>query len=188
MSISVLLTTPKPLIVWITINCGKFWKRWEYQTNWLASGETSMQVRKPGNLGPEVYDTWFWSSCLYCFIRPPFLGLWNFPHLFSNFHWNSWFQWNQSVVSCPVLTVSSWPAYRFLKRQVRWSAIPISLRIFQFVVVYKVKDFGLVIKAEVDVFLKLSCFFWWSNGCWQFDLGLTESDSLCYTAETNTIW
>ena len=28
---SVLLTTPKPLTVWITINCGKFFKRWEYQ-------------------------------------------------------------------------------------------------------------------------------------------------------------
>ena len=38
--------------------------------------------------------------------------------------------WNQSVVSCPVLTVASWPAYRFLKRQVRWSGIPISFRIF----------------------------------------------------------
>ena len=29
--ISALLTTPKPLTVWITIDCGKFWKRWEYQ-------------------------------------------------------------------------------------------------------------------------------------------------------------
>ena len=29
-SISALLTTPKPLTVWITINCGKFFKRWEY--------------------------------------------------------------------------------------------------------------------------------------------------------------
>ena len=38
--------------------------------------------------------------------------------------------WNQSVVACPVLTVASWPAYRFLKRQVRWSGIPISFRIF----------------------------------------------------------
>ena len=37
---------------------------------------------------------------------------------------------NQSVVPCPVLTVASWPAYRFLKKQVRWSGIPISLRIF----------------------------------------------------------
>ena len=32
--------------VWLTINCGKFWKRWEYQTTWPASWETYMQVRK----------------------------------------------------------------------------------------------------------------------------------------------
>ena len=38
--------------------------------------------------------------------------------------------WNQSVVPCPVLTIASWPAYRFLKRQVWWSGIPISFRIF----------------------------------------------------------
>ena len=31
-STSALLTMPKPLTVWITINCGKFWERWEYQT------------------------------------------------------------------------------------------------------------------------------------------------------------
>ena len=45
-SISALLTMPKPLTVWITINCGKFWRRWEYQTTWPASWETYMQVRK----------------------------------------------------------------------------------------------------------------------------------------------
>ena len=33
--------------------------------------------------------------------------------------------WKQSVVPCPVLAVASWSAYRFLKRQVRWSGIPI---------------------------------------------------------------
>ena len=38
--------------------------------------------------------------------------------------------WDQSVVPCPVLTVASWPAYRFLKRQVKWSGVPISFRIF----------------------------------------------------------
>ena len=38
--------------------------------------------------------------------------------------------WNQSAVPCPVLTVASWPAYRSLKRQVRWSGILISFRIF----------------------------------------------------------
>ena len=32
--------------VWITINCGKFFKRWEYQTTWPASWETYMQIRK----------------------------------------------------------------------------------------------------------------------------------------------
>ena len=45
-SIFALLTIPKPLTVWITINCGKFWKRWEYQTTWPASWETYMHVRK----------------------------------------------------------------------------------------------------------------------------------------------
>ena len=45
-SISALLSMPKPLTVWITINCGKFRKRWEYQTTWPASWETYMQVRK----------------------------------------------------------------------------------------------------------------------------------------------
>ena len=45
-SISALLTMPKPLTVWITTNCGKFFKRWEYQTTWPASWEICMQVRK----------------------------------------------------------------------------------------------------------------------------------------------
>ena len=45
-SISALMTVPKPLTVWITTNCEKFWKRWEYQTTWPASRETCMQVRK----------------------------------------------------------------------------------------------------------------------------------------------
>ena len=38
--------------------------------------------------------------------------------------------WNQFVVPCPVLTVASWPAYRFLRRQDRWSDIPVAWRIF----------------------------------------------------------
>ena len=44
-SISALLTSPKPLTVWITTNCGKFFKRWEYQATWPA-WEICMQVRK----------------------------------------------------------------------------------------------------------------------------------------------
>ena len=37
----------KALIVWITADSGKFWKRWEYQTTWLDSWEICMQVKKP---------------------------------------------------------------------------------------------------------------------------------------------
>ena len=50
---STLLTTPKPLTVWITTNCGKFWKRWEYQTTLPASWEISMQAKKE-QLEPDM--------------------------------------------------------------------------------------------------------------------------------------
>ena len=45
-SISALLTMPKPWTVWITINCGKIWKWWKYQTTFSASWEICMQGRK----------------------------------------------------------------------------------------------------------------------------------------------
>ena len=67
--------------------------------------------------------------------------------------------WNQSIVPYPVIAVASWPAYRFLKRQVRWSGIPISWKIFQFVVIHTVKVFRVVSEAEAEVFLEFSCFF-----------------------------
>ena len=41
-----LLTMTTPLTVWILRNCGKFLKRWEYQTTWPASWEICMQVKK----------------------------------------------------------------------------------------------------------------------------------------------
>ena len=41
-----LLTMPKPLTVWITTNCGKFFKRWKYQATLPASWEICMQVKK----------------------------------------------------------------------------------------------------------------------------------------------
>ena len=45
-STSILLTMPMPLTVWITTDCGKFLKRWEYQATWPASWEICMQIRK----------------------------------------------------------------------------------------------------------------------------------------------
>ena len=45
-STSASLTTLKPLTAWITTNCGKFFKRWEYQTSLLVSWKTCMQDKK----------------------------------------------------------------------------------------------------------------------------------------------
>ena len=45
-STSALLTMPKPLTVWITTNCGKYFKRWEYQTTFPVSWEICMHVKK----------------------------------------------------------------------------------------------------------------------------------------------
>ena len=45
-STSALLTMPKPLALWITTNCGKFFKRRECQTTWLSSWEICMQIKK----------------------------------------------------------------------------------------------------------------------------------------------
>ena len=46
-----------------------------------------------------------------------------------------------------------------ISQEASQEAIPKSLRIFQFVVIHTVKAFGIVNKAEIDVFLELSCFF-----------------------------
>ena len=75
-----------------------------------------------------------------------------------------------SLVPCPVLTVPSWPAYRFLRRQIRWSATPISLRIFQFVVIHTVKGLSIVKLNRSRCFSGTLSLSLWSNECWQFDL------------------
>ena len=71
----------------------------------------------------------------------------------------------------------------FLKRQVRWSGIPISFRIFQFVVILTVKGFGIVNKAEIDVFLELSCFF-----DDPVDVGSLISGSSAFSKTSLNIW
>ena len=57
--------------------------------------------------------------------------------------------------------VASWPAHRFLRRQVRWSDIPFSWRIFHSLLwSAQSKGFSVVNEAEEDVFLEFSCFFY----------------------------
>ena len=57
-STSASLTMLKSLTVWITTNCGQFWKRWEYQTSLPASWETCMQFKKQ-QLEPDMEQ---WTS------------------------------------------------------------------------------------------------------------------------------
>ena len=102
-----------------------------------------------------------------------------FPMMFSAYKLNKqgdniqpWWTlfpiWNQSIVPYLGLTVASWPVDWFLRRQIRWSGIPISLRIFH--------------SSLWSTWSKALCSQWsrcfsgilwltpWSNKCWQFDL------------------
>ena len=73
--------------------------------------------------------------------------------------------------------VASWPAYKILWRQMRWSGIPIALWNFQFVVIHTVN------KAEVDVSQEISCFF-----CGPVDVGNLISGSSAFSKFSLNIW
>ena len=76
-STSALLTTPKPLTVWITTNCGKFFKRWEYQTtlpaSWnLYAGQEATARTRHGTTDwfqsmKGVHQGYILSPCLFTF-------------------------------------------------------------------------------------------------------------------------
>ena len=68
----------KALTVWVTKNCEKFWKRWEYQTTWPASWETYMQEAtvRTGHgtmawfqIGKGVHQGCILSLCLFNFYE-----------------------------------------------------------------------------------------------------------------------
>ena len=66
-STSVPLTTLKPLTVWITTNCGKVFKRWEYQTKLLAFWETFMKVKKQQlEMKMEQWTRKEYAKAVYC--------------------------------------------------------------------------------------------------------------------------
>ena len=64
-----------------------------------------------------------------------------------------------------------------------FSGIPVSFRIFQFVVIHTVKGFGVVNKAEIDVFLEPSCFFDDPS-----DVGNLISGSSAFSKSSLNIW
>ena len=75
-STSALLIMPKPLTVWITTNCGKFFKRWEYQTTSLlknlyagqeATVRTGHRTTDWFQIGKGVHQSCILSPCLFNF-------------------------------------------------------------------------------------------------------------------------
>ena len=87
--------------------------------------------------------------------------------------------------TCPVLTVASWPAYRFLRKQVRWSVIPISLRSFYSLLWSTLsKALAYVVhEAEVDVVLEFPCYLYDP-----MDVGNLISDSSAFSKSSLNIW
>ena len=69
------------------------------------------------------------------------------------------------------------------QEEVMWYGIPISFRIFQFIVIHTVKGFGIVNKAEIDVLLELSCFL--DN---PVDVDNMISGSSAFSKTTLNIW
>ena len=72
-STSTLLTMPKPLTMWITAHCGKFFKRWESQTTLPASWEICMQVKKQ-QLEPDM-EQWTGSKLGKEYVKAVYLRL-----------------------------------------------------------------------------------------------------------------
>ena len=145
-SISAVLTTPKPLTVWMTINC-KILKEMgipdrltcllrNLYAGQEATVRTGYETMDWFQIGKGEHQGYILSPCLFYLYAEyviPNTGLEeaqagikiarrNISISIQPWHTPSPI-WNQSVVSYPVLTVASWSAYRFLKRQVRWSGI-----------------------------------------------------------------
>ena len=102
---------------------------WLFMTPWTAAHQASLSITNPWNLLKLMSIELVIPSnhlilCCHLLLPPS-----------SRMKIQSWHTpfpiWNKSVAPCPVLTIASWPPYRFLRRQVKWSGIPISFRIFR---------------------------------------------------------
>ena len=109
------------------------------------------------------------------------IQLWHTPFLI----------WNQSMVLCPVLTVASWPAHRFLRRQMRWPGIPTCWRNFShFVVIHTVKGFAIA-KSLPSAIKHKEIFYWKSLTCFfddPTDVGNLISGSSDFLKYRLNIW
>ena len=97
---------------WVSCIASRFFTIW-------AIREAQDYVYKRHNIGAVLIPTCDWSRLAFCMMYSEYklnkqgdsIQPWCTPFPI----------WNQSVAPCPVLTVASWPAYRFFRREVRWS-------------------------------------------------------------------
>ena len=89
----------------------------------------------------------------------------------------------EQVVPCLVLTVSSWHTYRFLRRQVRWSSILISWRIFPSLLWPHSQRLWHRQESRNRCSSGTLLLFQWPNGCWHLDLWF-----LCLSKSSLNIW
>ena len=90
---------------------------------------------------------------------------------------------NQFIVPCPVLVVAPWSAYRYFRKQVRWSGIPISWRIFHSLL------WSTQSKALVYQWSRKYMFFW--NSFFFYDLtdvGNLISGSSAFSKSSLSVW
>ena len=90
--------------------------------------------------------------------------------------------WNQSVVPCPVLLLPDLHT-DFSRGRLGGLVFHLSQNFPWFIVIHTVKGFGIVNKAEIYVFLELSCFF---ND--PADIGNLISGSSAFSKTSLNIW
>ena len=124
---------------------------WKIQWTEESGGLQSMGLQRVGHS---------WILCIEIkYVGWQYIALYSFPNF------------EPVCCSMSVLTVASWPTYRFLRRQIRWSGFHMSLRIFQFAVIHSQK-LSYRQWNRSRCFSGIPLLSLWPNKCWQFDLWL----------------
>ena len=95
--------------------------------------------------------------------------------------------WNQFIVPCPVLTIACWSACRFFRKQIRWSGILISLRIFHSLF-WSTQPRLLCIQWNTSrCFSRILLLFLLSNSIWHLISGSSAFSKSSFTSRSSHV-